>query len=228
MDDSMNVYHALPGQNINSALITDWPAGQPYKGAPWNHNPGYNTGNAFGDPPQTIPYPSGVVDWVLVQVRKNGRLPADSIWNCAGWVHTDGTVTFPEACPWPVITPSDSFFIVVQHRTHLGVMSKYQAQKFCGNSYIYNDFTLTDSYRPFAFRVGEKHMPDGKWAMYTGNGEQVSSIAAINSADHTLWKTHQGKQGYWPSDYSMNVITNSGDETIWKLNQNKTTAVIFY
>ncbi|HJW28087.1 MAG TPA: hypothetical protein VJ508_02430, partial [Saprospiraceae bacterium] len=122
----------------------------------------------------------------------------------------------------------DDYYIVVQHRTHLGIMSADPVDIFCGGSYIYWDFSLQDSYRPFAFRVGEKQMSNGKWVMYAANGDQLSSIAAINSTDHTVWKNYQNFQGYYPSDYNMDVITNSADETVWKLNQNKTTAVIFY
>jgi hypothetical protein len=64
--------------------------------------------------------------------------------------------------------------------------------------------------------------------MYAANGEQIVSIAAINSPDRTIWKTFQGVSGYNPGDYNMNGSTNPVDESVWKNNQNRTSGVIFY
>jgi hypothetical protein len=169
-----------------------------------------------------------VVDWILVTVREDGILPADNIWACAGWVHSDGRVTFPELCPWPTIDITKDYYMVVQHRNHLGIMSPGFVNIECDGAYIEWDFRSQDSYKPLPFRVGQKEVEPGVWAMYAANGEQISSIAAINSTDHTVWKTLQGLLGYYPSDYNMNVVTNSADESVWKINQNRTTAVIFY
>ena len=64
--------------------------------------------------------------------------------------------------------------------------------------------------------------------MYAGNGQQVTGVAAINSADQTVWKTDQNGINYLFGDYNLNVVANSADETVWKNNQNRTSAVIFY
>ncbi|MDQ3017958.1 MAG: hypothetical protein M3R25_14695, partial [Bacteroidota bacterium] len=114
MRSDLNFHHLLPGQN--KLLSPDFgvqvfapytPFGQPYTVAPWNYvgNLGLNYGDASspGAPMGVIPYPLNVVDWILVTVRHNGLLPANNIWTCAGWVHRDGTVTFPENCGTPTI-----------------------------------------------------------------------------------------------------------------------------
>ena len=193
---------------------------------PWNAYPIANTGTAWGDAP-LMPYPASVVDWVLVTVRTD-TMPSSNIWACAGWVHSDGNVTFPDACPFPTIDITEEYFIVVQHRSHLGIMSPGAVDIECSGAYINWDFTTQDSYKPLAFRVGQKQIEPGVWTMFAANGDQTASIAAINSTDHTVWKQLQGLLGYYPSDYNMNVATNSPDESVWKENQNRTTAVIFY
>src|SRR5690606_33267622 len=91
MENTLNDYHVLPGQDKmlsgiptiqNFAPYT--PFGQPYHTAPWNYNG--NTGMNFGDPSSpgapvgVVPYPETVVDWVLVTVREDGILPADNVW----------------------------------------------------------------------------------------------------------------------------------------------------
>jgi hypothetical protein len=226
MRTTLNDLEALPGQTSANPLIADWPAGHPYTGAPYNAFPPANTGTAWGDPP-LMPYPASVVDWVLVTVRTD-TLPDSDIWACAGWVHQDGTVTFPDTCPYPTIDVNQDYYILVQHRNHLGIMSPNFVNIECDGAYIEWDFTTQDSYKPLAFRVGQKEIEPGVWVMYAANGNQTTSITAINSTDHTVWKTLQGLLGYYPSDYNLNVTTNSADESVWKINQNRTTAVIFY
>jgi hypothetical protein len=233
MVTTINNNNLLPGENCTIPFVGDTPHGQPYNTAPYNYNG--NTGMQFGDFTGDTPYPADVVDWVLVTVRKDGILPAHNIWTCAGWVHSDGTVTFPEACPWPVINTGSDYYIMVQHRNHLGVLSPgYPAVGVnieCPDNYpyLYWNFTTGDSYKP-AFRVGQKKVeviPE-VWAMFTANGEQVNSIKVISSPDRTVWSQQQGQIGYKKGDHNMNISVNSADETLWKNNQNKTSGVVFY
>lgn len=234
----LNVNHVLPGQdkllspNLSVQLSAPFtPFGQPYSVPPWNYNG--NPGTDFGDPTApgapggVTPYPEDVVDWILVTVRENGLLPADNIWTCAGWVHTDGHISFPELCAGLVVDVANDYYVLVQHRNHLGVLSPVPVDELCGGATIVWDFTLQNSYEPI-FRNGQKEIVPGIWAMYHSNGEQLSSITAIASQDRTIWRIHQNALGYSPGDYNLNVITNSFDETLWKFNQNASSGVIFY
>jgi hypothetical protein len=236
MIPQLNIDHVLPGQNkllspnSSVALAAPFtPFGQPYSGAPWFYTG--NMGMNFGDPsapnlpPGIItPYPADVVDWVLVTVRKNGILPADNVWQCAGWLHTDGEVTFPESCGPLTLSFTDNFYALVEHRNHLAVLDTFDLQ--CGGTSIYWDFTMEDSYKP-VFRYGQKGVEPGIWAMLSGNGEQISSRAAISSGDRTTWRLLQNALGYSIGDYNMDAAVNSNDETVWKFNQNKSTGITF-
>jgi hypothetical protein len=142
-------------------------------------------------------------------------------------VHTDGSVSFPESCPLPALDMMEDYYILVQHRNHLGVMTPDVADFECGATILSWDFTTSNSYQPI-FRFGQIQVETGIWAMHAANSEQLGSIAAINSLDRTQWKTDQNKLGYYRGDHNMNVSTNSLDETIWKNNQNKTSGIMFY
>lgn len=233
----LNNNHVLPGQdktlspNMSVQLGAPYtPFGQPYSAAPWNYNG--NTGMNYGDatapgaPMGVINYPFNVVDWVLVTVRKNGILPAHDVWTCAGWVHTNGNVTFPDACANLILNPMDDYYVLVQHRTHLAVLSPSPVDMLCGGAIIDWDFTTSNSYQPI-FRAGQKQIETGIWAMFAANGEQQSGIAVISSQDRTKWRTLQNTYGYSLGDYNMSVFTGSEDESLWKLNQNRTSGIIF-
>ncbi|HQW25164.1 MAG TPA: hypothetical protein PLV75_04385, partial [Saprospiraceae bacterium] len=238
----LNKDHLLPGQD--KTLSTDFaiqnfapftPFGQPYSGAPWYYTG--NMGMLFGDasapgaPMGVIPYPLDVVDWVLVTVREGGKLPTDSIWSCAGWVHTDGEVTFPEACSPLNIVNTEPYYVVVQHRNHLTIMSDdMDVDINCSGNRLEWDFTTSNSYQP-TFRYGQKKVdtvPVDKWAMHAANGEQITSRLAISSPDRTTWRLLQGVLGYSVGDFNMDAVVTPPDETVWKNNQNKTTGVSFY
>lgn len=238
MKPELNYHHVLPGQDkllspsISIQLGAPFtPFGQPYNTPPWSYNG--NTGLNFGDPSApgapigVIPYPTDVVDWILVTVREDGILPADNIWTCAGWVHTDGEVTFPETCGALNFDIIFDYYILVQHRNHLGVLSPSGADMLCGGVIIDWDFTAGNSYEP-VFRYGEKEVESGIWAMHAANGDQLANIAAINSQDRTTWRILQNALGYSIGDYNMDVSTNSADETVWKNNQNRSSGIIFY
>ncbi|MBK8832278.1 MAG: hypothetical protein IPN60_15760 [Saprospiraceae bacterium] len=238
----LNKDHLLPGQNkllspdMSIQLFAPFtPFGQPYSGAPWYYTG--NMGMLFGDasapgaPMGVISYPLDVVDWVLVTVREGGKLPADSIWSCAGWVHTDGEVTFPEACSPLNIVNTEPYYVVVQHRNHLTIMSDdMDVDINCSGNRLEWDFTTSNSYQP-TFRYGQKKVdtvPVDKWAMHAANGEQITSRLAISSPDRTTWRLLQGVLGYSVGDFNMNSVVTPPDETVWKNNQNKTTGVSFY
>ncbi|MEP6645501.1 MAG: hypothetical protein ABJC12_00310, partial [Saprospiraceae bacterium] len=225
MSTRLNYLHVLPGQTPISGVLNSTPAGQPYNTAPWNYN--MNTGTSYGDTP-LIPYPADVVDWVLVTVRKDSYTGIE-IWKCAGWVHNNGVVTFPDNCPGPAINTSDMYYIMVEHRNHLAIMSPSFVDINCNGAVLSWDFTTSNSYAP-PFRYGQKHVvlgANGRWAMYEGNGEQANSRAAISSPDRSLWRSMQNYLGYAKGDFNMNAAVGSEDESFWKPNQNITTGIIW-
>ena len=237
MNTLLNDYHVLPGQDKLLSPITSiriaapfTPFGQPYNDEPWNFSgtdgSQYGEGTAPGAPANVMPYSPFVVDWILVSIRANGVDPSDEIFRCAGWLYSNGEISFPEACQSLSLTGGTNYNVVIEHRNHLGILATASLEND-GGDYLELDFSLEDSYRPNVFRAGQKEVESGVWAMFCSNGEQENSIRSINSLDRTVWRVLQNMLGYSIGDHDMDASTNSEDETKWKNNQNKTTGVTF-
>lgn len=228
LSTALNDNNLLPGQDNTTLFVDETPFGHPYQTAPWLYNA--HTGTAYGDPTHEdatgseIPYPAHVSDWVIVTVRENGILPINNVWTCTGWIHENGEVTFPEACPI-TLTPGNTYAIVVEHRNHLAALVE-NATLDAGATHLTHDFTTVNSYAP-TFRFGQKQMSDGNWALFTGNADQTSSRVGINSADRTAWRIQQNLRGYYLGDFDQSLQVESADETLWKNNQNKTSGIRF-
>jgi len=137
-------------------------------------------------------------------------------------VYKDGSVGFPENCGTITINTANTYYILVQHRNHLGILG--QATINTAGDRLEMNFTTQNSIASI-FRKGQKEVETDVWAMFSSNGEQEASRPSINSADRTTWGQLQNKIGYYLGDYDLNAVTNSIDETLWKNNQNTTTGV---
>ena len=215
MPTTLNQRGLLPGQTPIGQFAVATPAGQPYKGAPWNY---------AGTEGDTIThYSSTVVDWVLVSLRSS---PSNltSVWRCAGWLHEDGTITFPKNC---IQVPLGAYYILVEHRNHLGVLSPTPVSII--NNTIRYDFTLNDSYittNPPSF--GSKALTNGKWVMYSGDAMKTTTTTNfdINFNDAQLWKSESGIfDQYRRGDFNLDADVNFSDQVLWKANNGRYSGV---
>lgn len=214
MHTALNQRGLLPGQTPIGQFAVTTPAGQPYKGAPWNY------AGTEGDTITT--YPSTVVDWVLVSLRSDSTT-STSLFRVTGWLHSDGHISFLSPC---FTLTNGAYFIVIEHRNHVGVMSSNKA--LVRNNILTYDFTTTDSYvktNPPSF--GQK-LKGTKWTMYAGDGKKNDYINNydINFSDSFLWKGESGIfDRYKLGDFDMNADVNFLDSYLWKLNSGKYSAV---
>ena len=88
------------------------PTDQPYYAAPWNYSGNEHVGSI----------PSGVVDWVLVELRSDTTTTTATR---AAFVKSDGTVVDTDGTSAVafVSVPAGSYYVVIRHRNHLAVMS---------------------------------------------------------------------------------------------------------
>jgi len=229
MRTTLNDKLMLPGQTYRdrSGTLVYTPAGQPYNEEPWlyygTEGAAYDTGGtAEGD----AGYPETVVDWVLVSLR----LSVSGVPLCrkAALVHRDGTIEIPGGFGCCSLDLSGSYYLVIEHRNHLLVMSPQTIKM--ENGMIAYDFRMQQSYldQYVSRYVGQKLMGD-KFAMYAGNGEQnPGSTAAdtdITGDDQKYWGDRTGRLGFLRSDYNLNGDTNANDQTLWEKNNGLTTGV---
>ncbi len=236
MRSSLNNLRILPGQTFSDFFIgTHYtPAGQPYNAAPWFYNG--TEGDEFdsqGDPAQgDAGYPSTVVDWVLVTLRSNPEGTGGPVCQAAALLHQDGSIEFigdkPPCCD---LDGGINYYIVVEHRNHLIVMSDVPLPISDGK--VTYDFTLQQSYvnDPFGFGIysGQKEILTGKFAMFGGNGEQAinaQSDTDINLDDRIFWENENGVFArYRSEDYNLNGDINQNDRMIWQFNTSRFSSV---
>jgi len=198
----------LPGQTPVSALATPTPAGQPYNRTPWNYagteGAGWTNAN----------YDSDVVDWLLVTFRR-GTAQSTEVAKTAALLHKDGTVTFPDRCVLNTGMGVDSVYIIIEHRSHMGVMSPQAIP--VTSSTLTHDFRTGDSFRDIT-SFGQKQLPTGEWCMYSGDANQTADQVSydINGQDKSIWVDDNGIFDiYLDADFNLNGDINGGDKTLW-------------
>ena len=217
MRTTLNERGLLPGQTPIGLFAIATPAGHPYKGAPWNLTD--TTGNSM------TTYSANVTDWVLVSLR-NDNTTAANVIRVPALLLKDGTVQFVNPC---FSIPNGNYFIVVEHRNHMGAMSPSAVPVV--NGVINFDFTTGNSLlttnvnNPPAF--GQK-IVNTKWALHAADGLKTTQTTNfdINFNDSALWKAESGIfDQYRLGDFDMNADVNFQDQVLWKGNNGRYSVV---
>lgn len=236
MRTTLNDLRLLPGQlSVDPFLGNHYsPPGQPYSAAPWLY-PGtegamFDSGNnpLFAN----AGYPSTVVDWVLVSLRSDSAGTGGPVCQAAALLHKDGTIQFVQPLTCCGVNENNQYFVVIEHRNHLIVMSQVK-QPFINHKLSF-DFRFQQSYEdPFFAGLNlfarQKEIISGKFAMYAGNGMQTLTFFSdtdINFDDRSFWESQNGQIGsYRIGDYNLNGDTNFNDRITWERNNGKFTSV---
>ncbi|RDB04612.1 hypothetical protein DVG78_18170 [Runella aurantiaca] len=215
MTTKLNQQGLLPGQIPISSLGIPTPAGQPYSGAPWNYS---------GSETVTY-YPPNAVDWVLISLRTVAQDPISTVFRTAALLLSNGSVSWVGACP--VLPTNQSYFVVVEHRNHIGAVS-HQAIAVINNSINYN-FSTQQSYIPAGSPAnGQKQLSGGLFALYAADCTK-NSLSQIDANDTSKWRVDNGKVGrYLTTDFNMDGAPDANDNTVWRLNNGRFSGVNFY
>jgi len=193
----------LPGQVNN-------PAGQPYSAAPWNHE------DREGEYYTTGAYNPNVVDWVLVSLRSTPH-PSSTFARTAMLLHANGTIHPVKPLPASKDTQGN-FYVVVEHRTHMGAMSRTPVG--VNNGVMTYDFRAQNSYGS-PVHSAQIQLESGVWGLYCGDGNQAADIGGydINGADKIIFQVDNGDFNiYVPGDFNMDGDINGADKGIWLKN----------
>ena len=235
MRTTLNQLLILPGQTYDDFFSGPHYTlpGQPYNVPPWDY-PG-TEGDLFdseGNPAiGQAGYPPSIVDWVFVSLRDQTGSDGSSICEAAALLHDDGRIEFVQPLNCCSVIEQDSYYLVIEHRNHLIMMSHVPVQ-FEDHNLTY-DFRNQQSYidDPFNFGVfsGQKEIMTGQYAMIAGNGNQTLSEHSdtdINFDDRSFWETENGDFGeYRTGDYNLNGDTNFNDRITWNRNNGRFTSV---
>lgn len=207
MTTHLNELGYLPGQKPKTFFGKETKAGQPYNEAPWNYR---------GSEEMKV-YPESAVDWVLVSLRSSIS-PNTENWKGAAIIHADGSINVSTNIGLEEIE-EEGYYIVIEHRNHLPVMSPYKIGLI--NGVLSFDFTRSNSYLSVA-GVGQVKLTDDTYAMIAGNGDVYSDVTSpidINVKDFNQWLSQNGtNSSYLIQDYDLNGDVNIKDRIIWEAN----------
>ncbi len=187
--------------------LTILPLSQPYNVSPWNYTGFENV--------TTIPG-TGVVDWVLIELRDAvdaASATGSTMFNrMAAFLLSDGSVVSIDGSSTPEFfnVLDDELFTVIWHRNHLGVLSAYPLTE-SGGIYIY-DFT-TPTGQAYGTET-QKNLGGGVYGLFGGDGNTDGSI---NTDDKTtVWSIEAGTVGYLNGDFNMDSQTDNSDKNdLW-------------
>ena len=214
-DTKLNIKILLEGPFNNGDMSTelstegDLPLNQPYNVDPWNYD-GTESVSSI---------PSGVVDWVLLELR-SGTSFSTIVSRKAAFVKNDGSVVDLDGISQVSFNSvsAGNYYVVVMHRNHLAVMSA-NAVSLSSNSALY-DFTTSSSKA-----YGTNALADlggGKWGLYAGDSDRNGTINVLDYGNvvNFLFDT-----GYKFGDLDLNGIINVLDYSKTNSNLFKTSQV---
>ena len=220
MHTNLNDLGYLPGQKPSTFFGSYTEEGQPYDQAPWFHfgkegDQFLQDGEVFG---LNAGYPATVTDWVLVSLRSDERVES-TVGSTAGLLHDNGEIEFIEGFEICNLDPTEDYYIVIEHRNHLVVMSHIQLPVVNGT--ITYDFRNRNSYRKIV-GSGQKEISLGVYAMIAGNGDQTTrtfDVNDVNPNDLTQWLIDNGlTSSYFLRDYNLSGDVNVSDKGLFLIN----------
>lgn len=121
---------------------------------------------------------------------------------------------------------SDSVYVVVEHRNHMGVMTPAPVSLTGG--VLAHDFRITNSYDGGnGTGSGQKEITSSVWAMYAGDADQFDAPSYdIKGNDKALWALQNGNFSmYTQTDFNMDGDVNGADKGMWENNNGTFSAV---
>ena len=198
----------LIGDTMRTTLLENsgLPLNQPYSGAPWNY-PGIESVAAI---------PAGVVDWVLLELRKVPTGPADAVR--AAFITSDGTVVdldgfSPVAFEFEV--DNDGHHIILRQRNHLAIMSSVPV--ILTTSTPQYDFTFSQMQ---AYGLNAmKEIATGVYAARSGDGNSDGAVDILDK--NLIWQVQNGTPWSYDKfgDFNLDLLIDDVDVTLfWQPN----------
>jgi len=171
------------------------PTNQPYDATPWIYSGSESVGGLN----------ENTSDWVLVELRSD---PTTTLARRSAFIDKDGNIVDLDGISqvkFEGIAPGD-YYLVVHHRNHLSVMSANTIYFDNSGSTSYDFTTGIEQYYQ---NSGAIQLPDGSWAMITGNTDGSSQV---NQADLDNWTPEAGLKGYYPGDFNFDTEVDNKDK----------------
>lgn len=182
------------------------PLAQPYNTAPFH----------YGGSESVLYFPTNVVDWVLVEARRETADADDIIKTQAAFLLDDGQIVGLDGIS-PLVFNLENlakYFFCVRHRNHLDVVTATAVVVAPTISY---DFTSDVSMALGNSQL--KGLSDGTAVMYIGD---ITQDGIIQVTDFDAWKVNPAQVNvYRAADLTMDGVVQVTDSDAWLLNKAK-------
>jgi len=182
------------------------PTTQPYSVAPYSYNVPVSVTN----------FPSNTVDWVYLQLRS----AADRntvVDETVALLRNDGVLMQTDGTPGVFFnnTGSGNYYVVIYHRSHLGVMSNGTVSLPNTAATSYNFSTAPSQ----VYGTEQLKAVGSKYCLYAGD---YNGSGVINNTDYNVWySNNSGVNVYLPQDSNGSGVINVNDYNLWYANRSK-------
>lgn len=157
------------------------------------------------DPISVGSIPSGIVDWVLLQLRSTAA--GDLLQSRSAFLRNDGRIVSESgALQVPFSLTSNPYFIVVRHRNHLDLMSNSTVPLTSGSSSLVD----LSSSNTAVYQQGVKFLDAGKYGLYSGDANGDGQIKTDDKND--VWWNELGRGGYYTGDMNLDGQVQNDDK----------------
>ena len=105
-----------------------------------------------------------------------------------------------------------NYYLMVYHRNHLAVATRYRTSVTRGSAVSYN-FT-TDSAKAFGFNMVKVSASPVRWGIIPGDANRDGFVDGL---DQTIWTAQNGFDGYLSADFNGDQFVDGLDQTLWFL-----------
>jgi hypothetical protein len=170
------------------------------------------------DPRSVTSIPKNITDWVLMQLRETDT--GIAVASKSVFLRNDGRIVADDSTTEQITldVSAGDYYIVIEHRNHLTVMSANTVSLSDGSSTLYDFSTGTGQY----YGLDTIELETGVYGMYKGD---ANGNSFVNSADYLKVKSEIGSNGYFSGDCNLNTVTNSADYLNVKPNIGKSSNV---
>lgn len=202
----------LEGSHAGGGLMTDLlrsggliPLIEPYTGLGYSFIGG-GGGEAIDTTVLLITGNNAIVDWIVVELRDKSDHTI-VLKSRAALLQKDGDIVDIDGISPLALTgvSSDNYFVAVNHRNHLDIMSANSVPLTIGSSNY--DFT-TSSSATFGGTNGIADLSGGFFGLYSGD---VNGNGQVQNTDATALTPNIGSSGYSSSDLDMNGQVQNTD-----------------
>ena len=190
------------------------PNNQPYNAAPWNYN-GTETVNSF---------PAHTVDWVLLELRSDTSSSSIVARRAALLLNNGSVVDLDGTSPVGFNgIQSGSYYLVIKHRNHLGVMSAHKLN-FTTSGIINYNFTDSQSE---AYGINPMDsLGNGVYGLFAGDGNADGVVSKSDITNVWLPQFLNGIDSYNSADFNLDgSVTASDNNLYWLLDDSKSSQV---